>query len=423
MAPKIPMNKLTHNRNFLFLWASVFVSGIGDILYTVGIMVTIFNASGSALQTVGVMVATTLPIFLLGPIAGAIVDRYPRKQVMIWMDLLRVGITAVLYTVAQNPQTSIWVYYALAAALAAASAFYNPARLSIIPTLVTPHQLVRANSTIMGTLQATQAIGFVLGGFLVVRIGFAPLVLLDLLTFLASAILIAGIQRTAVDRQRRLHTTPELPLRQSIREGITYLRQHNLARTLVTMEWLEHIPHGIWTSAFMLIFVTAALNGQPTDWGLQNAAFYTGVLVGAILATAFSAWLSQRPGRIIIANAFAMGLITYVYALSPNNTFAVIISLMFGPLFAFRDVAQNSLLQAKTDPDKLGRVYALREMGWNLVFMLSGLGFAWLADQWPPRLIVVIAGTLYLCVAVYAASSKTLWHSRIEAESVPMGTD
>lgn len=70
---------LLKNPNYLRLIVAQLISTTGDIVFEMGVMVTIFEQTGSALQTMGVTVAITLPPFLLGPVAGALVDKYPRK--------------------------------------------------------------------------------------------------------------------------------------------------------------------------------------------------------------------------------------------------------------------------------------------------------------------------------------------------------
>jgi MFS family permease len=412
------ITSLFNNRNFALLWTAVLISGLGDVLYSVGIMVTIFEQTGSALQTAGVVAASMLPVFLLGPVAGAVVDRHSRRGVMVTADLIRAGLVALLIVFARQDQLNLWLIYLIVAGLGTATAFYTPARMSIIPALVPREQLVRANGVMSGTIQGTQALGYVVGGILVVWVSLPALVLVDLLTFLASAALISSIRLDAEQRKQRERQAADVPLWQSAKEGFRYLRGHELARTLVTMEWLEHIPHGVWTSALMLVFVEEALNGEPEAWGLQNGAFYAGVMLGAVLATAVTGPIARWPGRIIIINAFLMGFLTIIYANSPNVAVAVIISMLYGPMFALRDVSQNSLLQATVDEDKLGRVFALREMGWNVVFLLSGLMLAWLADYLPIRAIYMLAALGYLLTAVYAFSSRALRQSRIRQYSV-----
>jgi MFS family permease len=408
------MGTLFQNRNFVRLWTAVLISGIGDVLYTVGIMVTIFESSGSALQTAGVMAASLLPIFLLSPVAGAVVDRHSRRRVMVTADLVRATLVSLLLVFTWSSQLNLWLVYLVVAGLGAMTAFYTPARMAILPAIVNRDQLAKANGVISGTVQGTQAFGYILGGFLVVWVSLRALVLLDLLTFLASAVLISAIRLGASERERRSQQALDVPLWQSVKEGMRYLRQHELARTLVTMEWLEHVPHGVWTSALMLVFVEQALNAEPQVWGLQNGAFYTGVMLGAVLATAVSGIIMRWPGRIIIVNAFLMGLLTIVYAQTSSVTVTIIVSVMYGPTFALRDVAQNTLLQTSVDEDKLGRVYSLREMGWNVVFLLSGLTYAALVDLGVPvRAVYMLAAAGYLLTAVYALSSRALRRSRI----------
>ena len=408
------MRALLSIRDFTLLWLSQIVSGVGDVLYNVGVMVTIFERTGSALQTAGVMVAGTLPNFVLGPFAGAIVDGVSRRKVLLLTDLLRAVLVASLLLFSSGAQFSVWGIYLVVAGLAAAGAFYKPARQALIPGLVPPGQLVRANGLIVSTTQATLALGYAAGGLLVVWLGFRTLVAINLFTFLLAALFSALIAAPA-DRRR---VTPAAahgvrPLLRAVVAGYGYLRHTALPRTLVVMELLEHIPHAVWTSALMLVFVREALGGAPSDWGYQNAAYYLGMLLGATVAVLIAGQLARRPGWFIIGNALLFALLTVAYALSPTVLVAIILCFTFGPTFALRDVAQDSLLQATVGPDLLGRVYALRGTGANLTFMLSGLLLATLADRFNVRWIYVAAGLLYLGTALYALSSPTLRHSRI----------
>ncbi len=370
------METLLRNRNFVLLWLAQIVSGMGDVLYNVGVMVTIFERTGSALQTGGVLVATTLPPFLLGPVAGVLVDRYPRRSMMIAMDLLRAGLVALLLLFIQREGFSVWGIYLIVAGLASATTFYTPARLALLPTLVPRPSLVRANSLIMSTNQATFGAGYALGGILVLRLGFEPLITIDLFTFLAAALLVSLIALPP-DRERAPHSqATQLPWH-AIGSALRYLRENPLPRSLLLMEVFEYVPHGLWTSALMLVFVKEALGGTANDWGYQNAAFYGGQLVGAVIAAVVAARLAHRPGWVIIGNAFFFSLLTLSYALSPSVSFAILLCFVFGPTSAMRDVVQDALLQANVAQEVMGRVYALRGMFTNLSFMVAGILFAW----------------------------------------------
>ncbi len=402
---------LWSNPNFRLLWLALVVSGLGDVLFTVGVIVTVFEQTGSALQTAGVMVATTLPAFLFSPTAGAIVDRYPRQQVMVLIDLFRAGLVGLLWLLSRAGPLDIWLLYVVVAGLAAANAFYLPARQALIPAIAPRDQLVQANSIVLGTNQGTMAVGFTFGGFLILWLSLDNLIAIDLLTFIASAAIVPFIRPSFDPPSGSPVRRP--PFRQSVREGLDYLRRHPVARPLVVMEALEHIPHGVWTAALMLVFVERALQGSPDDWGAQNGAYWFGTFVGAVIATAARHWIGRRPGWIIIANAGLLGLFTLIYAASPNNLFALIMAFVFGPPMAIRDVAQDTLLQASVAPDMLGRIYALRHMAWNLTFMSSALVLSFLADFLPVRLIYAAAGVLYLASALFALFRPALRRSTL----------
>jgi MFS family permease len=283
--------------------------------------------------------------------------------------------------------------------------------------LVPKSDLVGANSLVMSTNQATMAVSYAVGGILVVQLGFQSVITLDLLSFIAAALITALMvvpRRMGADQLGEKHPSW---VRAAL-DGLAYLRNHRLARPLITMEFLEHWPHGLWTSAMMLAFTQQALRASPEAWGYQNSAFFGGQLVGAMLAVLLAGRLAQWLGWVIIWNAFLFGALTLTYALSPNVPIAVLLCFIFGPPSAIRDVAQDSLLQASVSPDVLGRIYATRQMLANLSFMLAGVGFAWLADQIPVRWVYLVGGCLYLGTAFYALSSVSIRRSRME---VPVG--
>ncbi len=410
------MRELLNNRNYALLWLAQIMSGIGGVLYHVGVMVTIFERTGSALQTAGVMVASSLPAFVLGPFAGAIIDKASRRSVLLISDLFRALLVGSLLLFSSGDELSVAGIYLVVAGLGAAATFYNPARQALIPGLVPRRQLVRANSLIASTTQAAHAAGYAVGGLLVVWLGFRLLVVVDLITFVLAALFIALTGRAAERRPDAGAARAPRSLLQAIRDGAVYLRHDRLPRTLVIMEVVEHVPHAVWTSALMLVFVSDVLNGTPADWGNQNAAFYAGMLAGAALAVIIAAPLGRRPGWFIIGNALLFALLTMAYAFSPSILVALLLCFAFGPTSALRDVAQDSLLQATVSHDLLGRVYALRSAAANLTFIISGLLLAYLADHFNVRWVYASAGLLYLATGLYAFSSAALRRSLITDE-------
>lgn len=397
---------LLRKGHFVYLWLAQIASTLAVQLYKIGVMVVIFDQTGSTLQAGGVMVADSLPYILIGPIAGALVDRYPRKVVLIVVELARallVGLSLYLAVVELN----IWAIYIVVAGLAIANAFYKPALLSMIPSLVEKPAIVHANSLVNSTNYGVMGIGYGIGGLLILYAGLATIVSIDLMLFLLAALLVMRITVAPLPALEHVHSAPD-PIWRSIRDGMAYLRHHALARSLITMEFLEHWPHGAWTAALMLAFTTQSLQASEEFWGYQNAIYFGGNLAGAALAVAFATRLAKRPGWVIIINAFLMALLTLAYALSPNVWYAMFFLLISGPPMALRDVAQDSLLQTTVEGKVLGRVYATRQMLSTFAFMVAGVLLAGLADIMDVRMVYLLAAFLYFVTSFYALAQPSM---------------
>jgi MFS family permease len=398
----------THQRPFRLLWLTHLLATLANELTTIGVVVLVFGATGSALQTTGVLVARNLPPLAFGPFVGSIVDRWPRRRVLVLANLVRAGLIG-LFIYAAAGGDGIWAGYVLVFGLTMIEIVHKPAMLATLPVVLPAHRLVWANSVFFTTTQVVFTLGYTAGGVLSAVVAPERIAGINLVLFLLAAVSAAliGPIATAAGTVARVHFW------RNVVDGFAYLRRHRLARTLVTVECIESWPHGAWTSALMLSFSVQALGAGVDAWGYQSGAYFAGQLVGALLALAFAQRLGRRPGWIIIANGFLMSALTFAYAASNSVLMAVIVSIAFGPPFALRDVAQDSLLQTSVAPDMLGRVYALREMFARMAFLVGGLLFAQLADSIGIREIYVVAAVLYGLTAIYTLWSAVLRRSRL----------
>src|SRR5215472_5960103 len=120
------------------LWAARTVSQWGDIAQFTALALLVFHLTHSGIGVSGMVVAEIVPVLLLAPLAGPLVDRLPRVTVMIGADLARVVLAAALAAW----HGEIAVVYAIAFGLSAGTVFFNPAANSLIPALVKQDQLV-----------------------------------------------------------------------------------------------------------------------------------------------------------------------------------------------------------------------------------------------------------------------------------------
>jgi len=407
---------MLRNRHFLFLWFVTIATTLAIELFTVTILVTIYEQTESTLQAAGTMVARTMPAFLLGPVAGVLVDRFSRKNMLIIMDLIQLVLVGIaIWFLQGDGKVPVAGIYLILAGLSAADVFHRPARMSLIPSLVAYEQLVKANSFILASNQIMMAISYTVGGWLILAVPLRQIAL-GVVTLFTMATLTAMLI-VEPKRQEAEDIGERESFWKSLISGWNYLRQHPIARPLTVMETVEHLPHGIWTGALMLAFTTKALQGDASDWGYQATGYFTGMIIGSFGALAIDDWLRRYTGRIIVVNAFAAGLLTLAYAGSQTVWMAVAWAFVFGPPFAIRDVAQDSLLQGTVEGGQLGRVYATREMLRNVVFMFAGIFFAWLSDFVSIRMIYVTGGIIYMLTGFYALSNKALRESKMNPDA------
>ncbi|HMQ34926.1 MAG TPA: MFS transporter [Chloroflexaceae bacterium] len=410
------MPTIRHNhRAFRFLWATQLVATLANELTTIGVVVLVFGSTGSALQATGVLVARNLPPLLFGPFVGSIVDRWPRRALLVAANLARAGLLGAFALAAAAGAGGLWAGYLLVFGLTLVEIVHKPALLATLPVVVPTDRLVWANSVLFTTTQVVFTLGYTVGGVLTTAAGPQLLAALNGGLFLLAAGC-AGLMGAIAGPGRAVAS---VRFWRNVVDGFAYLREHRLARALITVEFLESWPHGVWTSALMLSFTVQALGAGVDAWGYQGGAFFAGQLLGALLALSFARRLARRPGWIIIANGFLMSALTFAYAASPSVLVAVLVSLAFGPPFALRDVAQDSLLQTTVAAEMLGRVYALREMFARMAFLVGGLLFAQLADTVGLREIYALAAALYGLTALYTLWSAVLRRSRLETAPAP----
>ncbi|MCD6582710.1 MAG: MFS transporter, partial [Desulfuromusa sp.] len=180
---------MLRNRYFLFLWFVNIATTLAIELFTVTILVSIYEQTESTLLAAGTMVARTLPTFLLGPVAGVLVDRFSRKKMLISMDLLRLMLVGVaIWFLQGDGNVPVVGIYLILAGLSAADVFHRPARMALIHALVSHQQLVKANSFILASTQIVMALSYMVGGWLILALPLRQIALGVVIIFALSAL-------------------------------------------------------------------------------------------------------------------------------------------------------------------------------------------------------------------------------------------
>jgi DHA3 family macrolide efflux protein-like MFS transporter len=309
--------RLFRNHSFIALWLGQTISFVGDYFYWLAVPIMVGKLTGSATQVGLSVIASALPMLLLGPVAGVFVDRWDRKRTMIISDLLRGGLVLVCLTVRTPEQ--VWIYYVVAFLMSCVSRFFFPAQNAALPLIVPEkNDLLAAN----GLMQVVQTAGFLVGpalaGFSIGLWGEQIAFLVDSATFFvsAAAILTMTIPHTTVGRQGSIATGEELGAAWAeLREGVVYLFGSRIMVGVLLCLAVVQLGVGAMNVAWVP-FMQRTFGLGPEGLGAVDAAQGVGMVLGGAVLGLVATRFRKRDlaGWSII---FIGGMITLI-GLSPS---------------------------------------------------------------------------------------------------------
>ncbi|MET7418972.1 MFS transporter [Dactylosporangium sp. NPDC005555] len=261
-------------RDFRLLWVGRSVSLLGSWLLTVAVPAHVLQLTGSLMATGLTLAAEYLPVLLLGPLAGALSDRWDRRRVMLATDVFRACAVAGMLLV-DSPGT-VWLVYAALAAESTGSALFRPAAQAYVPAIVgTGTTLSSANALTAGTDGIVRLIGAPLGAVLLLTFGFPTLIWIDAATYLCSALAIfLTAHRPVLASSRRR-------LREDLLDGLRVVGGARLTRWLLVVSTTFALANGSLSALLIPLGVTEL--GGPRQAGLVVSALGAGFLLGAPL--------------------------------------------------------------------------------------------------------------------------------------------
>lgn len=369
------------------LWTAQTVSRWGDVFNTVALAVLVFGLTGSGLGVVGVVVAEIVPVLLLAPVAGAVIDRFPAVRVMIAADVWRMALALLLPLVAG----SVGAVYAVAFGLSAGAVFFNPASQSVLPLVVDEEELIAGNSGLWTAAVVSQIALAPLAGGMVAILGVTPAFLVNGATYAVSAAVLVRIVTVApaaadAAAERRSWWARAL-------EGLQVIAGTPLLRLMAGVQALAALSAGA-TSALLIVLATDHLGVDADGFGLLLAAIGVGAAIGPLVLTR----LVSDPRRVgfVFGPFLLRGAVDLLLAATRSLPAAMGALGLYGIGTSTGAVTFNSLLQAETTEATRGRVFASFDAIWQLGRLVSLAVGGLLADAVGIEAVYVFGGLLLL---------------------------
>ena len=391
------------NRSFAVWLLASAQSQLGTALAGIALSFLVLHQTHRA-GAMAVTLACAVGPNLLGPLAGAWVDRLPLKLPLIAADVLRgllqlmVGLLAL-----QMGDLPLWMINLTALLGGFAGIFANPAGSAAFPQLVPADQLARANGLVGSVTQGAWLIGTLLGGVLVANLGAPVAILIDGVSFLVMAALLPLVRLRA--RQAPTGLRPSV-----LTDLLSGLRLMRRSRTLTLIPVISMVLNAVLVTVTV---VTPKLMERLGAGAAGYGVFLAAEGLGALLGGGVIAWLGPRvPARR--ATAFGMlatGLLYLIMARFTVYPVLLTCSLLLGFAFTLLNTPLVTLMQSMVPAAYLGRVFSVLGTGSTLGVPVMLLLVSPLLDRYPAGLFFALAGAVQL-------AGGLLWVLVVRAERV-----
>jgi len=398
------MQLLRRNRSFRRLWTGQVISELGNwfnFIAALGIVRVVANAAPEA--TTLVLLFRMVPFTLFAPLAGAFVDRWSRRKVMIATDLLRVAV-ALGFLYVRRPQ-DLWIAYLCTALLAIFGAFFEAAKNAAVPNITGERDLLAGNALMFSSRFLLMSLGAALGGWTAARVGYQAAFIINAASFLVSAYSVWLLPEEETRQVGSAEASTETRKAHrgywtDIREGWVYIVQHRPVAAILGANILWATGGGavnlIMDRLGALVFAASDKVAPDTAVAALYFAGGMGLFVGMMIARRVGIYFETR-GRTIVFIGWGLilqGLVFALMGVMPTIWLASLMLFVSRILLGAEFAVQETLLMRLVPDNLRGRVSTTDRAGEILIWSLSTAVCGWSLQGITPRSLTVITGLL-----------------------------
>jgi MFS family permease len=346
------------------LWFAQIISLFGDwfnIIALSALVAQYTNKSGLAVS--GLLLARVLPPFLVSPFAGVIVDRYNRKHLLIISDVMRTGVgLSLLFATSAD---RLWLIYVATILQFMFSAIFEPARSAILPSLLPPDKLLKANTLSNVTWSVMLAVGAMVGGIITAAFGTTIALVVDAASFGVSALflLTVHVQKTipspAVEGKKEV-------VKGGFLDGLAYARQHPEILIVLFVKFGLSIGN---VDTLIITYGTALFvmgtNGTAS-LGILYAAFGLGALLGPALLNRFNDGRVFKMRRLMIISFIWVTVGWLLLGFAPSLWLAALALILRAMGGSATWTYSSTIIQMSSDNAYMGRMFSL---DWSMFYL------------------------------------------------------
>lgn len=364
------------------------MSMFGSMLVQYAIIwhITLTTKSG-AILTLSTLSAF-LPQLLISPFAGVWADRYSRKRLIIYADMLTATSTLILAMFFLFGYRELWLIIVVAAIRSVGVGIQSPAVNAFLPQIVPTERLIKVNS-VNGTIQPIIMIAApVMSGAMLSFSRLESIFFVDVITAILAIGLLLTLKVGAYQRASDQHDKGYLD---DLKAGLAYVGQNHAIKTLFL--FFAFVGFLITPAAFLSpLLVTRSFGNEVWRLTANEVAFFIGSILGGLIMTAWGGFKNHF--RTIGLSCILWAILFAGLGLSKIFALYLIVMFLAGIPMPFLNVPTITLLQEMVRPDMQGRVFSLQQMIMSTVLPAGMLVFGPLADIFSIETLLIITSAL-----------------------------
>jgi MFS family permease len=395
--------------NFGLIWWGQLISQIGDGVTKLALLWFVYSITGSPLKTTVIGMLQTIPPIIFGPLIGVLLDRLPKKPVLIATDVIRAVLIGLVPCWVSTDAFTVERLYVLVFLHAVATAIFGPALTASIPQIVARSQFTAANALLQGTTSLGVIFGPALSGLGIAALNSQEVLCVNAATYLISAACLLAVRFPPFTFHHEQHVLNPSSAIYDLIEGFRFVK-HPLILLLIVTAAL----YSFGTSAFSTLFPVFGrkmLDLGPIEVGYLWSALGVGLLCMSLGLVRLTEWDLWKRLQVIATSSAISGGALFVLSIAADRLSAgICMVLVGGGLGVFTPVAWGVLQEIS--PDRLvGRVLTIYGTGAMAAAIAGMTAFGWITQQFGERISVIGIGFILLLTAGFAAGVSR-WSQR-----------
>ncbi|WP_454061900.1 MFS transporter [Candidatus Nitrospira salsa] len=402
---------LLFQRDFSLIWWSQCIAQVGDGVTKLALLWFVYAMTGSPIKTTVIGILQTLPPILFGPLIGVLVDRLPKKPILVGMDLFRAVTIGLIPCLVTTEAFTVESLYILVFCNAMATSIFGPALYASIPLVVPRSELTAANSLLQSTMSLGIIFGPLLSGLGIAASSSQDVLCINAITYVASAVCLMFVRLPKKSALSQETENSPVSTIQDLMEGIrfTFFTQPMILLLIITAGLYSF---GI--SAFntlLPVFGREMLGLGPVEVGYLTSALGVGLLISSISLVWITTWRLWRRINILVLTSIMTALAIWGLLWADNFLFALVLLCLIGAGSGALTPIEWGIVQEVSPPHLLGRVLALYGTGAMLAAIAGMTTLGWISEQFGEE--YSLAGTGFtLLMTAFVAKLFSRWAQR-----------